>query len=214
VKIGLIVDGDAEFRSLPHLIPKISTPHVIFHNPLRVPVHGAMPPGQIAAQVVSRVKIFSARGANKVIIALDREDSETCPGVLAQTIAAACARACSRPGIVVEVLIKDRMFENWLIADVTALEKFPRRFGITEKFRRAVVPNKADAVPALRMLEGVSKGDSFHKVDDAIKICRAARPENIAKESRSFRRFLRIVEHPDYQAQSRQPCPSTPRSGV
>jgi hypothetical protein len=97
-------------------------------------------------------------------------------------------------------------FENWLIAGLAALKAMPARFQVTRQFERKVSPNKADNIKnAESALKRICKGASYHKGKDAREIARHQEPRRIAENSRSFRRFLRVVGCKKYTSQSREP---------
>jgi len=105
------------------------------------------------------------------------------------------------------VVVKRRKLENWLAADPHALKKMPKRFKVTRSFEKAVSPNKADSVrDAEALLDRIAIGQSFHKRTDARKIAARQNPLRVAANSRSFRRFLRLAEHPTYAKQSARPA--------
>jgi hypothetical protein len=108
------------------------------------------------------------RGAEKIIFLLDRESAADCPSAIAALLEAAF-KDLDYPNIA--VVIKNRKFENWMIADVAALEKMPNRFNVTQAFRGKVVPNKADSVEdAESLLKQISKKKPYHKSSDNPKI--------------------------------------------
>jgi hypothetical protein len=90
-----------------------------------------------------------------------------------------------------------------MIADVAALEKMPNRFSVTQAFRGKIVPNKADSVEdAESLLKQISKKKPYHKSSDNPKIAEKQDALQIGCNSRSFRRFLRLLQHPIYAEQS------------
>jgi len=103
------------------------------------------------------------------------------------------------------VVVKDRMVENWVIADIDALAGMPARFRVTDADRRAVTPNRADSANALAVLKKMALRKSYDKVADGRRVFDAAEPMRIAANSRSFRKFLATLNHPRYSIQSRTP---------
>jgi hypothetical protein len=103
------------------------------------------------------------------------------------------------------VVIKNRMFENWLVADVEAVKIQRARFRLSTAAERSIVPNKADNVAALEVLKTAAVRTSYSKVPDSQRILERADIQRIAANSRSFRRLLRVVGHPGYAGQSRLP---------
>ncbi len=204
MRIGFIVDGQAEFNSLPILLSKIESQHTIIRAPLLAPMNGNYPVGQIVRQLSTRLKILAVRGVEHACVVLDREAADQCPGQLAQQIATSaqpCVQAAGLNGIT--VVLKDKMYENWLIADVDALQSLNGRFDVQPHSLRQVSTGGADRVDAVALLKRLTKKASYDKVADACRIVRVADPLRMGANSRSFRRFLRVVGHVNYRDQSR-----------
>jgi len=107
----------------------------------------------------------------------------------------------------VHVVVKNRKFENWLIADPKALASLKGRFKPTQAFRKHVSPNKADNVPdgAVLLKQICVKGSYYHKTQDPPRILAAMDVAEGGRNSRSFRRFLRLVGDRRYRDQSKKP---------
>jgi Domain of unknown function (DUF4276) len=105
------------------------------------------------------------------------------------------------------VVLKDMAFENWLIADIDAISTMSARYSLSKAAIDAVAPDKADRVNGYRWLMKATDG-TYDKKRDAKRILAAAQPSRIAANSRSFRRFLRVLGHPAYKAQSKAPANS------
>jgi hypothetical protein len=204
----LIVDGGAEYASLPALLPRIDTHHTLIQRVLRAHVHPLAPVGNQVRAVLPRVREHvMLHDARKVIVLLDREGEAKCPGTLGDTLKAALEARCAQEGlgVAVDVCIKDRMFENWLVSDLKAFRTLPKRFHISKSFESQVAPDRADRADAVRLLKTAAIGKPYHKVDDAKRILKAAEPLRIGANSRSFRRFLRVSGSRTYAHQSRVP---------
>lgn len=200
-KIGVIVDGQSEYRALPLLTSRLVLTQTQVISPLYAPIPPYAPVGVIAHACRSRIEQLARRGVREIIILLDREKRAECAGDLATAIGNALVVPVGCRGWVV---VKDRMFENWLIADVTALKSSPQRFNISPAFEHKIIPGKADSCDALRMLKEVTS-HSYLKVQDSKIILAAADPLRIAENSRSFRRLLRVIGHESYRDQSARP---------
>src|SRR4051794_40674566 len=121
MKIGFIVDGEAEFRSLPLLYPKVDTPHQLM-NPLRADIQPYASVEQIASAVKKRLPILINRGAEIVIVLIDREHREVCSGQWAQEIAAIINAKFTTVKVgICSTVVKNCCFENWLVSDISAL---------------------------------------------------------------------------------------------
>jgi hypothetical protein len=103
------------------------------------------------------------------------------------------------------VVVKETKYENWLISDIAAIRRMPRRFQLSAQQIRSIQPNKADNVDAVRILKRAAIGSAYDKVRDAMRIMSYANPMNVAKNSRSFRRLLRLIDCPSYVSQSKIP---------
>jgi hypothetical protein len=203
VKVGIVVDGQAESQALKRLLPKIKTPRRNLTGPAYADIQPRASAAQIARSVAPKLKVLQGSGADAFVVLLDCEDAERCPPRFAREIEQALAEL-DWPGV--DVVVKRLSFENWLIADVHALREMRARFRVTRRFEKKVSPNKADHVAdAQAELGRLCLGDAYHKRRDPVEIARHQQPRRIAENSRSFRRFLRVVGCGKYANQSRNP---------
>ena len=204
MKVGIVVEGNAESQALKVLTRRIKIDGVQFLAPAYADMQPKSAPGQIAGKAIKKVKIQRDRGADLIIVLIDREEnSQKCPPEFANQIKHAFTKLGYND---IRVVIKNRTFENWLIADVEALKQMPGRFKVTKTFERTVSPNKADnVVDAEELLNKIAIKHRYHKRRDAARITAVQEALNMAKNSRSFRRFLRLVGHPQYLQQSKKP---------
>lgn len=207
MKIGIIVDGEAEFRSLPKLCSRLSNTHQIL-SPLRADIQPLAPIPIIINAVKPRLLMFHQSGADLVIVLIDREDRDVCPGQWAIQLTRALNTAyAATVSCRLAVVIKNSCYENWLISDPEIFTKMPKRFKLSVGATNRIAPNKADHVDAQNILEAAVQVGAYSKVSDATKIMTHADPLIMAANSRSFRKFLREIEHPAYRQQSRNPVP-------
>jgi hypothetical protein len=201
MRIGIVVDGVSEFRSLGQLYADLE---VLTGNQFLAPLHADIQPhapvGTIAKQCSASINQLFGRNADRVILLFDRETRSECPGTLAQAV----ERKIRREGV--RVVVKDRAFENWVIADLAALRKQPKRFEVSKATARAVQPDKADRVDALALLKRAAIKDAYDKVEDSKRVLTVADASSIGAHSRSFRRFLRCVGCVLYAHQSSNPA--------
>jgi hypothetical protein len=203
VKVGIVVDGQAESQALRRLLPKIKAPGRNLAGPAYADIQPKASAAQIARAVLGKLKILQGGGAGAFVVLIDCEDPGRCPGVFAREIEHALAKL-KWPGV--HVVVKRLKFENWLIADVQALTKMRGRFRVSRAFEKRVSPNKADNVPdATAELGRLCQGTAYHKRKDPLEIAEHQEPGRIAENSRSFRRFLRVVGCKKYAHQSRNP---------
>jgi hypothetical protein len=206
MRFGVVVDGQAEFRSLPEIFPRIDTPFTLL-APLYADIQPFAPVSQIVGAVRSKLPILRSRRAERVLVLLDRETRPVCPGAWAREVETALNNGCAEASIrQFHVVIKNTCFENWLIADTAALARMPKRFVLSRTVLRSVSPNKADHVSAQRILVSAAQGEAYSKTTDAVRIMKIAQPLAIAANSRSFRRLLRKFHHPSYLDQSFDPA--------
>lgn len=204
MRIGILVEGQAEYHSLPLLLQQLSEAtgnHV--RRPLWAAVDPKAPPAVVANACGAAIRTLESLGTELVIVLLDREDLQECPGVRASVIAAALRR---RSDCRIEVVIKNRKFENWLIADLSSLSAQPARFHVSRTAQRSIQPNRADTVDGIAWLKRSCLGPSYQKVEDSKRILSRSEIVRMGKNSRSFRRFLRVLGHPEYAVQSSQPA--------
>jgi Domain of unknown function (DUF4276) len=203
VKIGIVVDGKSEFASLPCLYSRIhrDIEHVLL-NPVHADIQPLAPLPVIARACLKPALLLQKRGADHVVVLVDRERRRDCCKSLAQAVAGQLVKYGLE--VPVDVVIKDRQFENWLIAAVGALKSQPKRFSVSRTSEATIAPNKADNVSAVRLLKQMAL-DDYDKVQDSKRILSSADPLEMARNSRSFRKLLRCVDHPNYREQSRLP---------
>jgi hypothetical protein len=176
---------------------KGSAPLVLF-----APMQPKAAAGQIARSALDRVRIAKSEGCDPIIVIIDREELLDCPPILKRNIEVAFQKF----EYSVNVVIKNRKFENWLIADIHAISAC-KEFSVSKSFRRKVEPDKADHVDnASDWLKMANCLRQYEKNKHPRAILEKADCKRIAGNSRSFRRFLRLLEHPDYLDQSRRPA--------
>lgn len=211
MKVGFIVDGTSELEALPKLMPMLS--HIPEFRPLR-PVRAAVganaPVDTISFVVAELLGALANRDPELVIVLWDREQRPECPGALAQSLWLRITHL-TKGDFDLRVVIKDRMFENWLVAALPALPGSQSRFLLSQSSRRSISPNKADNVDALGLMKMSVIHGQYEKVKDSQRILAGANIDEMATNSRSFRRFLRCLGHPDYLDQSK--LPRRPRRG-
>ncbi|MEZ4777290.1 MAG: DUF4276 family protein [Bacteroidia bacterium] len=205
MKIGIILDGSAETKAMNLILPKIPIKSSIQILPsLYADIQPKASPGQIGKSIESRVNICIKKGASQIIVLIDREDREECPGEWAKTLENNFRKKYS--SIPIFVVIKNRKFENWLMAAISAFNDLPKRFELSQSFIRKIEPNKADSITdAEAEIHKVVKGNRVRKSIWGQEIAAKCDPDEMGRNSRSFRRFLRLLQHPDYMTQSKDP---------
>ncbi|MDQ3411518.1 MAG: DUF4276 family protein [Chloroflexota bacterium] len=205
MKVGFIVDGKSEFEALPKLMPLLST--IDQFRPMRpvlATVSADAPIDTISFVVAEIIGTLANRNPDRVVVLWNREQRPECPGVLAQARWHGISRQ-SQGAHSLSVVGNDRMFENWLVAALPTLSHPSARFRLSKSDERLIVSDMADHTDALSLLKRSTAGREYDKVADSKRILAAANVDEIAANSRSFRRFLRCLGHPDYLHQSRSP---------
>lgn len=201
MKVGVICDGDAEVEVLNALLPRVQMPNVQFLRALYADMQPSAPVMQVARTAKSRLDFCVARSVDRSIVIIDRETSSECPGDRASAIRGAILQMGYNN---VDVVVKDRKLENWLIADAEGVNSLTG-FDIPVRLVRRIAAAGADSlVDAERELsKAASRG--YSKRRDAIQIARAISLDALSIRSRSFRRFLRVAGDQRYALQSRHP---------
>ena len=210
MRIGLVVDGIGEANALPRLLPRILTSHEILPTVVRGDIQPSATPNRIALAAANACRAFVRRRLDLIVLLIDLEDRTDCPSAFASSLRAPLTRQLSRIGITsaVEVVVKSKQFENWLVADIACLTAAPRLFPDLERVVRRVPPGNADQIDGLAILQAATgQRQRYHKVTGAESICRYLDPGRAALNSRSFRRFLRLLGDRRYAEQSRHPNP-------
>ena len=205
MKIGIIVDGDAESQALVNLVAQCSGAKTQIIKPVYADIQPKASYKQIAAKAVDRIDFLRSKNASKIVLLIDREDWDKCAVEIKKGLEDALKELGHDN---VAVVVKERKFENWLIADLTALRSMPGRFVLTKAFENQVRLDRADGVvDAEKLLNSVvaSRTPEYHKRRDAQAITSKQDLLRLACNSRSFRRFLRLLGHSVYAKQSKIP---------
>ncbi|GBE29790.1 hypothetical protein BMS3Bbin04_00813 [bacterium BMS3Bbin04] len=201
MKIGLLVDGEAEFRALPKLIERIIIPNQVVKT-LRADLQPLSPDVRIIKEVEKKIPIFTGKNVDIVIVLLDRENRTESPSKWVEEInkVAVKSRRCS--GVQTVFVIKDRTFENWLLSDISTVASIKGRYTVSKALRSKIEPNKADGNLVIDLMKKAAKKEGYSKVRDAVFILSKANADKIAANSRSFRRFMRVLGYQPYANQS------------
>jgi hypothetical protein len=204
VRISFVVDGQTEYHYLLGLLRQSGTSNKLIGPPVLCEMQPYAPVKHIAYRIAKKMPIALQKRPNLVVVTIDLENREDCPASFASALGTEILkRLPSYTNFGISIVIKVRTFENWLVADLAAIKRL-KLFTVSRAIQRAVTPNKADHVDALKLLKQMSKA-SYDKLSDGKSICRHVSFERIAKNSRSFRRCLRIIGEPKYRNQSKNP---------
>jgi hypothetical protein len=206
MKIGLIVDGDSEYYSLAKVLSRVQTDDQIL-NPLLADIQPLAPAAQVARVVRPGILTLASRGVERVVVLLDLEHRAPCAGPWATELRGAIVGGCADCGVPdLRIVLKRRMYENWLVGDLDALRRMPARFAVPASAVASVVPNKADNIDALALLKAAARKTPYHKTNDAQRIMQRADPLVIGQNSRSFRKLLQLVGSTVYAGQTLVPA--------
>jgi len=193
VTIGLITEGEAEYYALPLLHRENLVPRCPPLKPLSLGgIGGEASPRAIAARVKPKVLEHWARGVNRVLVCVDRELRDDCPGRFAHSVLRELDQVLAarrRPECSVRVVVADRAFEAWLLADAAGLHTrgvFQRRPGFASFEGKLGARNRRGVVELESLL-----GRPYEKLVDAAKIFRKVRFANARMRSRSLHKLLR-----------------------
>lgn len=205
MRVAVVTEGDSEYKALPVLFDQLrgAVTELEFIKITKLPVQPDGPTEKIRRECAKLGSLFKAKKVDLVVLILDREQQADPSGAVAQRIASTVSSAVPMN---LQVVLKDRAFENWVIADVDALAQMPARFSVTPALRRAVTPNKADRVAAIELLKRASSTGAYDKIRDAERVFSHAKVDKIGRNSRSFRHFLHVLGHPDYVDACKSPA--------
>jgi hypothetical protein len=158
-RIGLIVEGETEFRALPKLHQKkLVAACPLLHAISLGGVGSSASPQGIAKQLKPKVLEHYSRGIRKVVVCIDLEQRRDCPGAFAQAIHSETHAIVTKkaPELDLHVVIANRTFEAWLLAGADELHAkglFKRRL-TTQPFEgRIGEQQKMGVVELTKLLE-------------------------------------------------------------
>ncbi|MCH8938346.1 MAG: DUF4276 family protein [Gemmatimonadetes bacterium] len=208
MRVGLIYDGASELEAMPTILAKLVTEHRIVRHVL-ADIQPHAPLGQIALSIVKRLPIMESARVEYVIVLFDREfgSPHPCHIRMAREVEAKLNATLGGDSSIrrISVVVKHRTFENWLVADTSALKALPARFSVPKADNARVVPNKADHINGIKLLNHCCLKYGYEKRRDSIRIMHQADPLRVASNSRSFRRLLRELSVAPYEEQSKLP---------
>lgn len=203
MKYLFATEGVSEYQTFSLLYPQFrEATSNEFIAPLRVPISPNCSPELIAAKCKTALHVAKAKMADVFVLVIDRESNEACPGGIADAIQERLSRFTD---LRTHVVIKDRMFENWLLADLDALGAQPGRFTVDNTLRRRIEPNRADSCDASALIKKACISKAYSKTSDSALIMKRVRIDTASKNSRSFRHLMHVIGHEDYADQCRVP---------
>lgn len=201
--IGVIVEGIGEIPAIRLFLERIDQTKPVLGAPLRADLQPKANPNVIARSAKTAVNQLRSRGANTIVVLIDREDRD-CHVQFSSELRATFATCY--PGLHFEIVVKNCCFENWLLADPDAFRQMPARFSLRKvNLRTALRAGRADELTnPVRLLNTFAIKTEYHKGQDPARIVAHQKLEIVAANSRSFRKFLRAVGHRAYETQSKR----------
>jgi len=187
--VGLVVEGESEIGAIPQLLRDSRAR-------LARPIKFGGQPEQcnndvfrefIQHKIIPSVRAMVLKHVSLIVVVLDREQRNQCPGILAQDIKEAIVEIMgvryhytgSPP---ISVVCADRKLENWLIADPKGI--LAHKY-IVKDLSRAV-GSKADGKDAITLLKhAYQPGRHYHKHMHAPKLASKVRAMQADVRSRS-----------------------------
>lgn len=211
MKIAVVTEGESEYAALPKLESQlVARTEMSSMRVLKLSVQPDGPPAKIARALKDKLLPLLRGRFDMVILLIDREQQSASCGTIATQIQAELVKQCGST-MPITVALKDRCFENWVVADLDALGAQSARYRITRSHRAKTEPNKADTVDALRLLNEATIGPRYDKVKDGIRWAQKADVAKAAQHSRSFRHLLHVLGDETYLDQCRSPAAKAAR---
>lgn len=199
--VGLVLEGEGDVGAIPQLLREMVSGNIIR---LRRPIHYGGQPVECAVnkfrdfvrlKVVPRVRAMILKQVSVVVVVIDRENREQCPGEFAQVVLRMIVETMEAQyqyrGLPrISVVCADRKLENWLIADPQGI--FAHNYIVNDL--SSAVGTNADAKEALTLLKRAYKpGRCYHKRMDAPDIASKVRTmlPDVRRRSRSLDKLLR-----------------------
>lgn len=168
MKVGLIVDGDSEKIALPT--------QILANTVIRKSLNGKnVSLGQIANNAIKLAGALSAVNCTHIILILDREKRSESAYDIKQALIKSIGMKC---GLNFGIVVADRMFENWLLADIENIStKFPAKFNLNSngafesthgknEIRKMTTPNYS--------LRTDDAGEFFKKIRTSVGVTNSA----------------------------------------
>lgn len=195
--IGLVVEGESAIGAIPQLLRDSGTRLVrpIKFNGQPEQCNDDMFREFIQHKIVPPVRAMVLKNVSLIIVILDREHRDQCPGILAQDIKGVIVgimetQYCYTGSPPISVVCADRKLENWLIADPKGI----LTHNYIARDLSSVVGSKADGKDAIALLKRAYKpGQYYHKRRDAPRLAyrvRTMQPD-VRRRSYSLDKLLR-----------------------
>ena len=203
--VGLVLEGPTEYAALPGMLQRLgvrcTTPSCYRGQTVEAPLEAL-----VGRKLLPHVRVQLAKGADRVIVLVDRERRKQSAqafraallGELKKQVGVAEGQTAAAR---ISVIVCDRTFENWLIADPKGI--LTSSYIETDLTRQ--VDCHADGKDALSILKTVfRKGKSYRKAIHGPRLAQRVRVEDgrVRLCSASLRAFVE---------RARTPCVARPK---
>jgi hypothetical protein len=190
--LALIVEGESDYEAIPILLRNaglsVASVMQIGGQSIDCDMYTL-----VKGRLLGKVQLTLLRQPSKVLVVLDRESRNACPGEFAGDVQNELVRQLGNgyrgtPRIV--VVCADRTLENWLLADPDGIGKH----NYIARDCRNRIRNNADGVNAEALLKwAYAKGRSYHKRRDAPDLALRVRSgsASVRRRSKSLDKLLR-----------------------
>lgn len=195
--VGLVVEGESEIGAIPQLLrdsgARLARPMKFGGQPEQC--NSDMFCEFIQHKIIPSIRAMVLKNVSLVVVILDREHRDRCPGILARDIKDVIAgimgtRYHYTGSPPISVVCTDRKLENWLIADPKGI--LTHKYIVRDLSR--AVGSEADGKDAIALLKrAYQPGQHYHKRMDAPRLAsrvRAIRPD-VRLRSHSLDKLLR-----------------------
>lgn len=192
--LAVLVEGESDYSAVRVLLEKAGITRIVRLKFGSQPVECSISL-LVQRKLLRHIRLAKLKGADRIIVLLDREWRERCAPGLASDVCREIVRQaplCSDPerGASLRVVCPDCCLENWLIADPEGLSSHAY---IVRSIARKV-GSVADSKPAIEIIKwAFRKGRSYHKARDAPALARSVDVLDpaVRRRSKSLDKFLR-----------------------
>jgi Domain of unknown function (DUF4276) len=200
MRIGVIGEGETEYYCVPTLVAKLG--HVVAGVHSLGGVGTEFPWDKLFThRIYPYVRGFAVKNLqnrpDRVVIVLDREERQECCGMLSGQAEGLLAQSLANENLTlpVSVVLANRQFECWLLADTTALDSSPL-------IKEPISPHLAESIDetdVLHIINGkLRRGCSWDKVRYGKALAQRLNIQDAAilNRSRSLRKFVKELSPP------------------
>lgn len=183
-RVAAVVEGSMEYAAVPVLLRNLGLAPSVPYN-----LHGQSVDESldryVRRAIIPAVDICLQKHPDIVLVLLDREDRDQCPGSLASMIAKIINRQR------VAVVIANRRIENWIIADSANVN----RSKLVNNPLPRLKPAEADGRNALEMIKRAMSPTGYKKATHGVALLARVNciDKHVRARSASIDKFVRSV---------------------